>query len=188
MHLLLVSCVKMEAHRPIPAHPLILCGPPVKVCVNLFLKNLSFHPSRGIIEPVNKCKRLSLSEFYKNFLLPVSPGRPTCCWTGALRRFHRWGRWVTGWMECGLCPARRPSLELVTAPVTRWPKPPQSKDTKPADTQIRSLFAGLSTLGKAREFEEALGEEHTHTHTLMLIEKVKEAIEPWLKVSRWESC
>lgn len=36
MHLLLVSCVKMEAHWPIPAHPLILCGPPVKVCVNLF--------------------------------------------------------------------------------------------------------------------------------------------------------
>lgn len=55
-------------------------------------KNLSFHPSRGIIEPVNKCKSLSLSEFYKNFLLPVSPGRPTCCWTGALRRFPRWGR------------------------------------------------------------------------------------------------
>lgn len=76
----------------------------------------------------------------------VLSGRPTCCWTGAVQRFPRWGRWVTGWMEWGPCPARRPSLGSATAPVTPWPRPPQSKTTTHTDTHTKLLCLFMSAV------------------------------------------
>lgn len=55
--------------------------------------------------------------------------QPTCCWTGALQRWHLWGQWATGWTAWEPCPARRPSLGSATAPATPWPRPPLSKTT-----------------------------------------------------------
>lgn len=73
-------------------------------------------------------------------------GQPTCCWTEAVQRFPQWERWATGWMEWGPCPARRPSLGSATAPVTHWPKPPQSKATTHTDTHIRLLCLFMSAV------------------------------------------
>lgn len=73
-------------------------------------------------------------------------GQPTCCWTEAVQRFPQWEQWATGWMEWGPCPARRPSLGSATAPVTHWPKPPQSKATAHRDTHIRLLCLFMSAV------------------------------------------
>lgn len=99
-------------------------------------------------------------------------GQPTCCWTGAVQRFPQWGRWVTGWMEWGPCPARRPSLGSATALVIPWPRPPQSKTTTHTDTHTKLLCLFMSAVFTEPQYpwqdpgiwRGSWWRTHTHTH------------------------
>lgn len=106
-------------------------------------------------------------------------GRPTCCWTGAVQKSPQWERWVTGWMEWELCPAKRPSLGSATAPATPWPRPPLSKTTTDTHSKLACLFMLAVFTGSQYPWQDPgirrdswwradiHTERHTQTHLLL---------------------